>query len=62
MSFTARYPGECADCGDEITPGAVVTYDRHHDLVHLRCPGQPDDVTLGELCDRCFCYHAGECA
>jgi hypothetical protein len=62
MSFTAKYPGECADCGSDIVPGDDVSFDRNDDLVHRVCPDQPDDVAMGTLCDRCFCYHAGECA
>lgn len=62
MSFRAQYRGQCADCGQELR-GDEVTYDLHDELVHVRCPGRPDDVSMGDgtLCEKCFCYHAGEC-
>lgn len=61
MSFRAMYRGTCADCEEPINPGAVVMYDSHDELVHIICPRRPDDVAMGELCPRCFCYHTGEC-
>lgn len=61
MSFVARYSGDCADCDEPIVPGHDVTYDRHSNLVHVRCPQPPDDVPPEPLCGRCFCYHVGEC-
>lgn len=60
MSFIAQYRSECADCGEDVR-GELVTYDLHDSLVHVRCPDRPDDVSMGELCGRCFCYHVGEC-
>lgn len=64
MSFVARYAGMCADCCVPITSGSLVMYDAHDELVHLQCPDQPDDVSMGDgtPCSRCFCYHRGECA
>lgn len=62
MSFTAQYPGECADCGERIAQGDHVTY-RADELVHVTCPsGRPlFDKPDAPLCSRCFCYHTGEC-
>lgn len=64
MAFPAKYPGTCADCGLPITPGYLVMYDAHDELVHRQCPGRPDDVSMGDgvPCPSCFCFHAGECA
>lgn len=61
MSFEAQYPGFCKECLGSIRRGDEVTYD-HSQIVHAKCP----DVDLlaapsAPLCDRCFCYHNGEC-
>ena len=62
MSFTAAYPGACADCGEEIQHTEVAYRDGA--LVHVQCPGGA--IPLHErpeapLCPRCFCWHRGEC-
>lgn len=40
MSFRARYPGECHDCGEELkdTEAEFVERDEGKVIVHVRCP------------------------
>lgn len=61
--FAARYPGECQECGGRFESGAAICYDATDQLVHAgECPEALNEARGGELCGRCFCYHAGECA
>jgi len=45
-NFVARYPGECADCGERFEQGTWVRYE-DDDIVHVDCarkgrrPGDP---------------------
>lgn len=43
MSFTARYPGECAECGGQLI-GAEVAFTMSDDLVHVSCPRQTTEL------------------
>lgn len=60
-TFTARYHGECGECGHHISPGDEVQYDRTDTLVHATCPERPDDAPAGSPCPKCWTYHAGDC-
>ena len=63
-TFTARYPGRCGDCKDQIDPGDEVTYALDDVLVHADClPDSiarglnPDKVAPAGSCFRCgFSY------
>lgn len=62
MTFIARYAGICANCEGRIEVGAECTYDLLDEVIHVRCP-DPLEIAAGEArCERCFCFHAGECA
>ena len=55
MAFTAKFPGECRDCGEEIRPGETVEFDDDRNLLHVLCP---EDATLygkpKPVCPSCF--------
>ncbi len=62
MTFEAKYPGRCANCDDNITPGDDVTYTPDDELVHAHCDSEPrreDDPD--EACGKCWLVHSGEC-
>lgn len=55
-TFTARYPGICGDCRDEIVPGEEVSYALDDVLVHAGClPSyvNPDKVPDAGVCTTC---------
>lgn len=55
MSFVGKWPGECAQCGEE-TKGTLVEYNYDNEIQHVLCPeeqglhGKPRPV-----CPQCFC-------
>ncbi len=58
MSFTARFPGRCPDCGEAIAPGDVVEYDDRIParVVHVDCDDTapaPSERPVA-VCDRCW--------
>jgi hypothetical protein len=67
MAFPAKWHGFCADCGQRFEPGEQIKYVRLREIAHDECPDPVTglrldaDKPLGPLCDRCFCYHHGEC-
>lgn len=50
-TFTARYPGECGNCGGRIRPDDECAY-AADTVVHATCP--PDPTVAGDICGRCF--------
>ena len=42
-TFTARYPGECDDCGFAFDEGDTVGYDDDNNLSHARCLDEAAD-------------------
>lgn len=48
MAFTAKYPDDCGDCGNDIVPGQTVTFRGDEGLVHVTCP-EPKPI-----CPRCY--------
>jgi hypothetical protein len=44
MSFEARFPGECAGCGDPFDEGDQIEYDSANEIVASECCGISDDV------------------
>lgn len=63
MTFTAQYPGTCAECFEPIEPGDTVTYkqvQRGRFVIHETCP-DPEPlpaVRPGEVsCPDCFLIH-----
>lgn len=64
--FTAQYPGTCANCDDDISPGDTVRYDPYDDLVHNRCAAAAQIATTPRegsvtVCPDCNMDHAGKC-
>lgn len=65
MSFLAKWPGECADCGDTFISGTELMYDMDHNIVH--CPTCPDVALIRKAlreqpaCPKCYLIHKGEC-
>jgi hypothetical protein len=69
MSFTAKFPGQCGNCGAKFPAGVelcyvddVLTLADEHDCEAK----QPEDwESFGKpqtgVCNRCFTVHAGEC-
>jgi hypothetical protein len=55
VSFTAKWPGDCVQCGEEMK-GYEVEYNSANELQHVFCPedldmrGKPRPV-----CPHCFC-------
>jgi len=37
MSFSARYPGRCPECGETIYEGDSVMYDDDDQVIHEEC-------------------------
>ncbi len=60
MTFTAKYPGRCANCDDNIIPGDDITYHGDDELIHTQCDTDPTPKTT-EPCKQCWCAHEGEC-
>lgn len=63
MAFQAKYPGQCAACGERIH---LADYVRYEDdlLVHDDCPDTVDPDLPGRQerkCPDCYTTHAGEC-
>jgi hypothetical protein len=64
-SFTARYPGHCANCPEAITVGDTLTYDEDDVVVHVECRTSHDPAGKApEICPRCFIAksQSGACA
>jgi hypothetical protein len=72
MSFAAKYPGTCGECGRRFQPGDQVEYqpgdDPSEDRVLVALHDHADSALLAEVgrkpskvCARCFMVHAGEC-
>lgn len=54
-TFTARYAGFCADCGERIHEGDEITYNTEHKVVHATCPDTPDLAPSPKgVCKSCF--------
>lgn len=68
MTFNAKYPGRCGDCGERFDVGDFIKYNGPGLLVHSDCEWAAvtmDDFTLGPretICPDCYTIHAGECA
>lgn len=60
-SFTAKYDGRCAECGDTIQAGDILCWDIAGAAIHTDC-GKPE--TAAVVCPVCFIAKAlnGECA
>lgn len=67
MSFIARFPGTCTECGDRIEPGDEVSRAAGAGgYSHVTCPdsieGRDDRAALMQpRCGRCGLNHPGEC-
>ena len=64
MSFTAQFPGWCADCDQRVEPGQTVRYRKdgrlRQFLVHEACPESVEllGARPGEVaCQVCFLIH-----
>jgi hypothetical protein len=56
VTFTARYPGHCAQAGcyEPVEPGQEVEFvPGSRDLVHAVCPDAVPEV-VRPVCPRCF--------
>lgn len=42
-TFSARYPGECDDCGFAFDEGDLIGYDDSDNLSHARCLDEQND-------------------
>lgn len=42
-TFTARYPGECDDCGFAFDEGDLIGYDDGDNLAHARCLDEAEE-------------------
>lgn len=70
MSFTAKYDGTCAACGDTIRKGDRLEYVEDRQVVHADCTAEAElarnKIKAGsaEVCPRCFTVKAtnGACA
>jgi hypothetical protein len=51
VTFTARYPGTCADCEDDIRPGEEIHTDGYGGFMHVHCR-QPDRPVA--ICPTCY--------
>lgn len=65
MSFTAQFPGECADCFGAIHPGQEISRNADGTYRHAACP-TPGltvvDLAPGETpCGGCQLVHRGDC-
>lgn len=66
MSFPAKYPGRCADCGEAFPAGTEIGFNADDKTVHVGgCPEpEPTEMDLrpGERpCGSCQLVHRGEC-
>jgi hypothetical protein len=50
MSFAAKYPGRCLDCGDRFDVGTRVVYSDSR-IVHVDCGSEPEPRPV---CTKCF--------
>lgn len=65
MSFPARFPGTCAECGGRIKVGQEIqgdgTFKRDNEYQHAvvsECTGLGDILAVtNPLCPNCFLYH-----
>jgi hypothetical protein len=48
MSFPAKYPGTCGDCGQDFVRNTEVTYVGDLGVCHVKCP------TAESVCPKCF--------
>lgn len=64
--FTARFDGNCFECGGRFPAGTPIRYDDGGNILHANL----SDCTVAEVdrrpdertpCKICFCYHVGEC-
>ena len=70
MSFAAKYPGKCGECGRRFQAGEEVEF-RYNDWSEREIVALHDhsDSALldeigkkpSEVCPRCFLVHKGEC-
>jgi hypothetical protein len=62
-TFTARYPGICPECMEEIEPGSEVTYNPRDQVVHEECnDGAAPARPKAEICPLCNLQKPCECA
>lgn len=65
QTFTARYPGRCAECSRAVIPGDEATRLSDGSIVHADCDAVPSSLPKGarmpKLCGTCQLEHAGEC-
>lgn len=64
MSFQARYPGSCSNCGERFRPGAIVRYEDSVLVLDHECDqacGEDIGMKPENVCRRCFLVHNGEC-
>lgn len=66
MSFEARFPGRCDDCGGHIDAGDLIEFSRREGrryLRHVECPDDPSvSLRSGEsVCPTCFTVRPCEC-
>lgn len=50
-TFTARYPGRCLECDDDIEAGQEVMYDSADRVIHVEC--EPDVRPTAKICPTC---------
>lgn len=55
MAFEAKYPGRCADCGEDIERGDLIQYDEDSRIVHADCDPEPTAAERPtETCTECW--------
>lgn len=53
--FQAKFPGRCPDCGGDLDPGDMVTYNSEGKVAHVLCGGSIEDSITRPVCPSCFC-------
>lgn len=55
MTFQAKFPGTCGECGGRFPEGAEVKYDLTDIIIHAVCPDADRlDLTARPVCPKCF--------
>lgn len=61
MSFPAKYPGVCNDCGEHVSVGELINY-VSGSLTHESCGGSSLDLRVNaEVCTECWLVKPCEC-
>lgn len=58
MAFSAKYRGQCSDCGEWFPEGTVIKYDENDQIVHENCDDAEDLPEPGVPCPECHMVHS----